>query len=46
MEWEDGTISTIYCWKLSSVPMGEYNWHIGGFSEKAVTHVSNYLNKK
>lgn len=43
MEWEDGTISTIYCWKVSSIPMGEYNWHIGGFSEKAVNHVSNFL---
>jgi hypothetical protein len=43
MEWEDGTISTIYCWKVSSIPMGEYNWHIGGFSEKAVTHVNNFL---
>ena len=43
LEWEDGTISTIYCWKLKTVPLGEYNWHIGGNSQKAVDYVTNQM---
>ena len=40
---DDGTIATIYCWKVKSVPLGEYNWHIGGHSEKAVEYVKKML---
>lgn len=43
LEWEDGTISTIYCWKVNQVPMGEYNWHIGGNSQKSVDHVTKKM---
>lgn len=43
LEFEDGIIATIYCWKVNKVPMDEYNWHIGGHSEKAVDRVKNFL---
>ena len=43
LEFEDGTITTIYCWKLKTAPTTEYNWHIGGVSEKAVKYVEEIL---
>ena len=30
IESSDGTVATIYDWKTSDVPTGEYHWHIGG----------------
>jgi hypothetical protein len=43
LEFEDGLIATIYCWKVKSVPLGEYDWHIGGHSEKVVEYIKNHL---
>jgi hypothetical protein len=43
LEFEDGTIATIYCWKLKTAPVEEYDWHIGGHSERAVDYVKNIL---
>lgn len=43
IEWEDGTISTIYCWKVGKVPTEEYQWHIGGYSQKAVEYVKEMM---
>jgi hypothetical protein len=43
LEFEDGLIATIYCWKVKSVPLGEYDWHIGGHSERVVDYVKNIL---
>jgi hypothetical protein len=39
LEFEDGTRASIYDWKTPSTPMGEYEWHIGGFDAEAYTHV-------
>ena len=40
VEWRlrfpDGTIATIYDWKLNNTPKDLYDWHIGGFNKKAV----------
>jgi len=36
--------TTIYDWKTDSTPMGEYEWHIGGFGFDAVECVDNYMN--
>jgi len=36
LEFEDGTVATIYDWKEYETPMGRYNWHIGGTSKAAV----------
>jgi len=47
-EWKltfaDGTIATIYDWKLESTPMGVYDWHIGGVSGDACLRVADALN--
>ena len=39
LEFEDGTVATIYDWKEYETPMGKYNWHIGGRNQKAVDRV-------
>jgi hypothetical protein len=36
LKFPDGTIATIYDWKLSQTPKDLYDWHIGGHSKKAV----------
>ena len=40
----DGTVVTIYDWKCGSTPMGEYDWHVGGHSTKAVKALQEALN--
>ena len=44
LEFQDGTIATIYDWKLSETPTYEYNWHVGGFSKDAVDKVNIWVN--
>jgi hypothetical protein len=39
LKFPDGTIATIYDWKLSQTPKDLYDWHIGGHSKKAVSAV-------
>lgn len=39
----DGTVATIYDYKTWHTPMGEYAWHIGGHSEKALLLVEFLL---
>ena len=36
LEFEDGTISTIYDWKELSPPELVTDWHVGGFGKRAV----------
>jgi hypothetical protein len=43
IKFSDGTIATIYDWKLSTVPMGDYDWHIGGYTQRAVELVTNCM---
>ena len=38
--------ATIYDWKTDSTPMGEYEWHVGGFDFDAVECVDNFMNGK
>lgn len=38
----DGTIVTIYDYKQSEAPTGKYDWHIGGFSPKAVEKLGEF----
>ena len=40
LSFEDGTVATIYDWKEYETPMGRYQWHIGGRSQKAVDRVT------
>ncbi|UOF82029.1 hypothetical protein [Caudoviricetes sp.] len=48
-EWgllfDDGTVATIYDWKVNYTPTESYYWHIGGKSEKAVDLVTKILQK-
>lgn len=39
IQFDDGTIATIYDWKLDSTPFEEYRWHIGGHDMDAVDRV-------
>jgi hypothetical protein len=48
VETEDGddfdyVTATVYAWKESSVPYGEYDWHIGGHDFTAVDCVEQVL---
>jgi hypothetical protein len=40
LQFEDGTVATIYDWKEYETPMGLYHWHVGGESKLAVTRVT------
>ena len=45
MEFDDGTIATIYDWKTKSpslTPYEPYQWHIGGNNEKALEYILNF----
>ena len=41
IEFEDGSVATVYDWKLDHVPLEPYRWHIGGFDAFAVASVHN-----
>ena len=44
LEFEDGTIATIYDWKVGRwTPMIAYQWHIGGFDNRAVDRVTECI---
>lgn len=48
VETEDGddfdyVTATVYAWKESSIPYGEYDWHIGGNDYTAVDCVEQVL---
>ena len=41
LDFEDGTVATIYDWKEYETPMGLHRWHIGGTSQEAVDRVTD-----
>ena len=43
LEFEDGTVATIYDWKEYETPTYAYNWHIGGKNKRAVHAVISTL---
>jgi hypothetical protein len=43
IKFSDGTVATIYDWKLSETPMSVYDWHIGGHTQRAVELVTNCM---
>ena len=43
LQFSDGTVATIYDWKLSETPMEYYPWHIGGMSRRAVDLVTDCM---
>jgi hypothetical protein len=46
IEFNDGTLATIYDWKENKTPMDEYEWNVGGNNKQAVWHVMNVLKNK
>lgn len=40
---ERTVVATIYDWKLANVPLGQYDWHIGGHDLESVDLVRQYL---
>lgn len=43
LQFEDGTVATIYDWKVGYTPKFLYDWHIGGTSQRAVHLVSEVM---
>ena len=41
LQFEDGTVATIYDWKVDETPTYMYNWHIGGKNKTAVIRVTS-----
>lgn len=45
LEFEDGSVATIYDWKTEQTPLEAYEWHVGGKSPEALTNVLDTLNE-
>ena len=45
LQFEDGTVVSIYDWKESETPLHRYDWHIGGKNSQAVDLVHATLDK-
>jgi hypothetical protein len=45
LQFEDGTVATIYDWKEDATPYHRYDWHIGGKSSEAIELVHQTLDK-
>lgn len=43
IDFGDDTVATIYDWKVSEIPSGEYLWHIGGKGHRVVEKVGFIL---
>jgi len=43
LRFEDGTRASVYDWKEDEIPMGNYQWHIGGDRRSAVDRVQECL---
>jgi len=43
LQFEDGTVATIYDWKEQETPYHRYHWHVGGKSATALDHVHKTL---
>jgi hypothetical protein len=46
LEFEDGTVATIYDWKSDSTPKNLYKWNIGGHSRRALKLLEEVLGTK
>ena len=43
VEFNDGTVATIYNWKTDADPLFEKNWHVGGKTNEALWNVMDAL---
>ena len=39
LEFEDGTVATIYDYKMGRTPFADHSWHIGGYDDVAVDRI-------
>jgi len=46
LEFEDGTVVTVYDWKQESTPTSLYNWSVGGYSYRALNLLEEATNLK
>jgi len=44
LKFEDGTVASIYDYKTNRTPMMGYEWHIGGYDDRAVELVQECIN--
>ncbi len=44
LQFYDGTVATIYDWKMYDTPLGQYDWHIGGYDIQSVNLVHDAFN--
>lgn len=45
IEFDDGTVGTIYDYKSSVAPKHNTEWHVGGLSRRVVTMIQSELNR-
>lgn len=45
LQFEDGTIATIYDWKERNTPFYRYDWHIGGHNSNAINSIHEVLDE-
>ena len=49
-EWvitfQDGTVATVYDWKVGETPMDLYSWHIGGNNNKSKDYIGTLMRGK
>lgn len=46
LQFDDGTVATIYDWKQYETPTGLYDWHVGGNKRTVVALVQQALDGK
>jgi hypothetical protein len=45
LQFEDGTIASIYDWKERNTPFYRYDWHIGGHNSNAIDSIHKILDE-
>jgi hypothetical protein len=43
IEFENGSVGTIYDWKTNATPLNEYNWHVGGRGINTLDKVGRFV---
>lgn len=43
VEFEDGSVGTIYDWKTKATPIKTYNWHVGGKGINVLDKIGQFL---
>ena len=43
LEFQDGSVATIYDWKMGTTPKEEHNWHVGGKDPVSLNYLQEAL---